>query len=179
MHHVGETGLPASLKLETLAKWLEWEDKRPVFKFQLHLVNGDKRMSIDYSGGILAFLKDKALILASAKRDLQNPVSRALVHILQGASLKFNPADPKDDATAALRMLLNTSQASLPNVVHSLLMDASCAADTFADFCANCGYDEDSRKAFQVYEACQRNGAELRRVLGPLYKECEEALQDY
>jgi hypothetical protein len=47
---------------------------------------------------------------------------------------------------------------------YSLAMDAQCGSQTFAEFCSECGYDEDSRKAFDMYMACQKIATDLRRI---------------
>lgn len=39
--------------------------------------------------------------------------------------------------------------------------DINCP-ETFADFCGEYGYDEDSRKAFATFERCRDFGAQLR-----------------
>lgn len=44
--------------------------------------------------------------------------------------------------------------------------------DTFEDFCANFGYDEDSRKAFKTYEAVKEQYIQLSRLFTD--KELEE-----
>lgn len=54
----------------------------------------------------------------------------------------------------------------LEDVLESLSMDISSADDTFESFCDNCGYDTDSRKAFQIYEACQVIAKDLTALLG-------------
>lgn len=54
-------------------------------------------------------------------------------------------------------------------VIAILLLDASCARGTFEDFCDECGYDTDSRKALETYLACQENGSKLRKLLGKVY----------
>lgn len=66
------------------------------------------------------------------------------------------------------------------SVLFSLLLDMHCGADTFADFCANCGYDEDSRKAHEIYLACQQSGAKLRKVFtSEQITHLQDLLQDY
>ena len=54
-------------------------------------------------------------------------------------------------------------------VIAVALLDASCAQGTFEDFCDMCGYDTDSRKALEMYLACQENGSKLRKLLGNSY----------
>ena len=65
-------------------------------------------------------------------------------------------------------------------VLYCLLLDMSCANDTFEDWCGNLGYDTDSRKALQAYLSCQENGTNLRKVFNnDLLKQIEKALEDY
>lgn len=65
------------------------------------------------------------------------------------------------------------------SVLYSLLSDASCGAELFADFCAEMGYDEDSRKALAVYEACQKIAGQLRMFTGEERAKLAELLEDY
>lgn len=44
----------------------------------------------------------------------------------------------------------------------SLLMDADSADENFHDWCGSLGYDTDSRKALETYEACCSIRADLR-----------------
>ena len=55
----------------------------------------------------------------------------------------------------------------LPDVLNSLALDASGYenARDFADFCGEYGYDTDSRKAEDIYRACQRGGDGVRKLL--------------
>jgi hypothetical protein len=72
-------------------------------------------------------------------------------------------------------------RSSLPkvgDVLSSLLQDAHSGTDTFADFCSNFIYDTDSRKAFDVYLACQAALMAMQRAFGPdLGAACELAYQ--
>ncbi|MFM7010328.1 MAG: hypothetical protein ACKO0Z_13530 [Betaproteobacteria bacterium] len=63
-------------------------------------------------------------------------------------------------------------------VIASLLSDAMCAAGTFEDFCANLGYDEDSRKALETYLECQKTRNAMQRAFGKNFDAaCEVASQ--
>jgi hypothetical protein len=55
----------------------------------------------------------------------------------------------------------------LDDVTHSLLSDGSAFFDgeTFDDWCANFGYDADSRKAEATYRTCDEIGRKLARSL--------------
>lgn len=66
------------------------------------------------------------------------------------------------------------------DVLHSLILDSSAATQSFENWCADCGYDSDSRKAFGIYELCQKNADKMQRVWGgKLIAELSELLQDY
>ncbi len=44
--------------------------------------------------------------------------------------------------------------------------DPFVIAEGFEDWCADYGYDTDSRKALELYEQCQRIGKQVHRLLG-------------
>lgn len=52
------------------------------------------------------------------------------------------------------------------NLLNCLSLDAQAGCETFADFCANFGYDEDSRKAEAIHRECQKTADKLRALLG-------------
>lgn len=52
------------------------------------------------------------------------------------------------------------------DVLDCLLSDADLGANTFDDFCAELGYDTDSRKALESYLECQSMSKKLHRLLG-------------
>lgn len=54
------------------------------------------------------------------------------------------------------------------DVLESLALDINSAAETFEDWAAECGYDEDSRRAERTYNACR----DARRGI---YDWCESA----
>ncbi len=53
------------------------------------------------------------------------------------------------------------------DVMICLIADYSVTDETFEEFCANFGYDEDSRKAEKIYKQCVRNGKKIKKLLGP------------
>ena len=65
----------------------------------------------------------------------------------------------------------------LNDILASLVMDAECANDTHEDFCANLGYDVDSRKGLDIYLACQKIADQLRK-LGVNIEELSEELYE-
>lgn len=44
---------------------------------------------------------------------------------------------------------------TVADVVSSLLLDARCGEQTFEDYCADFGYDSDSRKAEAIWKRCK------------------------
>lgn len=53
---------------------------------------------------------------------------------------------------------------ALCDVVYSLLGDADAGRESFADFCANYGYDEDSRSAETLWRACGETARAFSRL---------------
>lgn len=51
-------------------------------------------------------------------------------------------------------------------VLENLLSDASSADQTFEQWCADLGFDADSRRAERIYRAVQKQTDALRRLLG-------------
>lgn len=52
--------------------------------------------------------------------------------------------------------------------------------EAFEDWCSNFGYDTDSQKARETYDACRDTTVKLGRILGPqLVSDLQELFQDY
>lgn len=64
------------------------------------------------------------------------------------------------------------------DVMHALVSDADACDMSFEDWCADFGYDPDSRKALQTYLTCQETTAKLRKAGVDIAAE-RERLQDY
>ena len=65
-------------------------------------------------------------------------------------------------------------------ILNCILMDSDASSESFENWCCNYGYDTDSRKALNSYEACQINGDKLKRLIPHSTLELlREALQDY
>lgn len=52
------------------------------------------------------------------------------------------------------------------DLLNCLSLDAQAGCEIFSDFCANFGYDEDSRKAESIHRECQKTADKLRSLLG-------------
>ena len=50
------------------------------------------------------------------------------------------------------------------DVLHSLCLDIASAEISFEDWCADYGYDSDSRKAERIYNACNAEAKKVRRL---------------
>jgi len=55
------------------------------------------------------------------------------------------------------------------DVLECLFLDASAGEMTFDEFCREFGYDTDSRRAYDAWEACRRTRRRLRNLLGDDY----------
>lgn len=56
------------------------------------------------------------------------------------------------------------SKPVLRYVLECLYGDARCGELTFEDFCSESGYDTDSRKAFEIHQACRDTFFALRQI---------------
>lgn len=106
--------------------------------------------------------------------------------IIENAARKNFPnlkACKNQDALRSLLLKLATKQKltpSLADVMHSLLLDAQCGDNSFKDFCAELGYDDDSISAKETWEACNKTHYALRGVFTTEERaKLEDAFQDY
>ncbi len=56
------------------------------------------------------------------------------------------------------------SEKDLLNALYCFVSDAESGEEPFEDFCANFGYDEDSRTAERIYKACKKSAEKLQRL---------------
>ena len=68
----------------------------------------------------------------------------------------------------------------LEDVLYCMLSDASSGrnGESFGEFCENFGYDEDSRNAFKIFEACLVQYTKLRS-LGVDFEALDTILEDF
>lgn len=65
-------------------------------------------------------------------------------------------------------------------VLHSILLDSEACGQSFESWADDLGYDTDSRKAFDTYQACMKCGEQLARIITPAQREhLQTLLQDY
>ena len=85
-----------------------------------------------------------------------------------------------NNKAAAFGFRVYVATPSAANVLYCLLSDLDLGSESHADFCANLGYDEDSRKGLELYLACQKSGEELRKIFtGEEIETLREMLEDY
>jgi hypothetical protein len=82
----------------------------------------------------------------------------------QRGRLKYNHFGPGKDAVTFPR------PPERNEVLACLASDCQLGDQRFEDFCADLGYDTDSRKAYVSYEACREQMYELRRLFGAQYE---------
>ena len=58
-----------------------------------------------------------------------------------------------------------SGEPTLDGVLECLRSDYFCARDGFEEFCANCGYSDDSRKSFKTYQHIQKQSKKLKTFL--------------
>lgn len=56
--------------------------------------------------------------------------------------------------------------------------DACCAESSFEDFCADFGYDTDSRRAYSTYCACKRSADKLHRLYAGDLAQLRDRVED-
>ncbi len=86
----------------------------------------------------------------------------------KGSNVSYTTKDTteKFDVVQANKLgLIVVVAPTLSDVVHSLLCDASCATNTYEEWCSDLGYDIDSRKALDTYLQCQTTSLKMRRLL--------------
>ncbi|MCQ4311724.1 hypothetical protein NAV33_07420 [Pseudomonas stutzeri] len=93
----------------------------------------------------------------------------------------FVRINPRSIATADwMKQHVKPHKPEAAGVIHSVILDSSAADESFADWCANLGYDTDSRKALANYLACQEEAGKLSKFFTVDEREqLAELLEDY
>jgi hypothetical protein len=96
-----------------------------------------------------------------------------------GEYKRLRNANPTARGLSKLLRLSKATPPTISDILYSLVTDASAESESFPDWCANLGYDTDSRKALETYLACQENAVKLRKCnIAPL-AELVEHFNDY
>lgn len=67
---------------------------------------------------------------------------------------------------AIYQNILTVTTPSISDILECLFSDDASGTETFDDWCRSMGMNHDSLKALNTYIKCQRNGTNLRYVLG-------------
>jgi len=67
------------------------------------------------------------------------------------------------------------SEPTAADVLSSLVLDTQCGEESFEDFCADLGYDPDSRKAERIWAQCHKIAPKVRRFLGDSFDAIAQA----
>jgi hypothetical protein len=128
-------------------------DRWPHFAWRVTLQRGSESYSSDYRTGI----------------GYAKPMPKGWRHSLPDREAK----------ELWLKQPKNAIPPTSADIAYSLMSDAQFGSETFEDFCANCGYDTDSRKAFDTYLACQGALNGMRRLFREHFEAVADATQDY
>lgn len=71
--------------------------------------------------------------------------------------------------------ILRLKRVKISELVYCIMMEYT--DEVFDEWCANFGYDTDSRKALATYLECQNNWVRLRKALGAKFFEVREIFQ--
>lgn len=81
---------------------------------------------------------------------------------------------------AALEQAKKPVAPHVAGLIHSVLLDSQAAEMSFASWCADYGYDTDSRKDLATYGACQENSDKFNRLFNSDQRAAlAAALEDY
>ena len=96
----------------------------------------------------------------------------------EGISLDAHNARQRAIETGGLGKKLPTP--TLIEVMYSLLMDSNSELTSFADWCSDYGYEDDSIKALKIFEACRTVKLEMLSMFtSKEIEEMNDLLQDY
>lgn len=77
----------------------------------------------------------------------------------------------------------NAGGPGVADVLSCLISDgesvANAGGNTFEAWCADFGYDADSRRAERTFKACAALGQKVRRLLGDAYEGFRDSASDY
>jgi len=138
--------------------------EHPTLRYKGEVSCNGKWASFDYSGGVLAFLS------ANARRKLEQGFRMSyrggnedliLKDLLSGGKKLYNTPEVK----GVVEQLFRASRPDAEGLLNSLMLDSSFEG-SFEEWAREYGYDTDSRKAFDVYQACLNNRSKLIGLLG-------------
>lgn len=162
---------------------VETDDREPwpCVAYKLRLMrDGREIMTFPYRFGVGHFKPTKAEV-DRAFGSLCGPFAADLQHMIATRFSKhfFNPKDKQLEADSAVWVAkLRKHAPTVADVLPALLMDGAAFMDaqTFEDWAADFGYDEDSRKAERDYHTCDATG---RKLAGSFSSDELDALREW
>jgi hypothetical protein len=124
------------------------------------VINGQ---TFSYHTGILACIPDRERALRVLRSKLFNP--HTFDKIIRG-SVKLSQNLGNKDVEAIFNSISSLAKPTAYDLLYSLQLDCASGDRSFADWCADFGYDSDSIKALNVYQACCDTIPKLRKALG-------------
>lgn len=65
------------------------------------------------------------------------------------------------------------------DVLYCLVMDYTSDTENFEDFCNELGYDTDSIKALNIFNAVKKNSEKMKRIFGPVLNSLCKEYENY
>lgn len=146
-------------------------------EFQVTLSRGKSKIKTEFATGLGHRIVRKDCLTVRDKKDLAS--DNLSVTLINEADWSNDDRKLSNKLGSMFCRVFAVTPSSA-GVLYGLFSDAFLGSDTHAEFCANCGYDEDSRKGLDSYLACQKIANELNAFF--TYEEREklqELLEDY
>ena len=142
------------VKIESIYLGEIAEDKQKMDNFQVTLSYQGREMTTTFKRGLGHRIVDKSKLFDLKTYGLGKYAGKKIPYGIRGRN------------KAILEEFSKATKPEVADVLYCFLSDALCGQDTFEDFCCNYGYDTDSRKALEIYLACQKTEQDLRKLLG-------------
>ena len=130
------------------------EDKQRMDNFEVNLKYQAREMITTFKMGLGHRIVDKSKLFELKTYGLGRYAGKKI------------PYEIKNRYRTILEKFSKAVNPEVADVLYCLLSDAFCGQDTFEVFCVNYGYDTDSRKALEIYLACQKTEQDLKKLLG-------------
>lgn len=159
-----ELGLTAKITLQGTRS--QFEDNSPMLHFSAAFTNAKGHCEVfDYFVGLgnLDWSSKKVPTWASC---ITRGFSENELHIVEMGTKRWQVKDKSLLASAAFKVAKVTAYTPDPvHILHRLAMEADAQEMSFEDWCDNLGYEQDSRKAEQTYNACRSEYLRLRKLI--------------
>jgi len=129
----------------------------------------------DYN--IIAVLKQTGVKFPNAKEDDKTKHNKFLVTVNHDdINISFDYYSSHMDYTSGKNYM---DDSDLTTAFYHFLSDAQAGSESFNDFCSNFGYDEDSRTAYKIYEACEGATTKVALLSLDVYDALNEFQEKY